>query len=211
MSDFTLPKGIYGITSEMFSKGRKNIDIVKTMIKCGVKIIQYREKENKTIREKYNECLEIRKITRDNNVIFIINDYIDIAMLVDADGVHIGQEDLPLLEVRKLFPNKIIGISTHKPEDAIEAVKNGADYIGVGPIFKTFTKSNVCNPVGLNYIDFVRQNINLPFVAIGGIKINNIKEVISHGAYCIAMVTEILESDDIEDKLNKINKIIVNS
>lgn len=204
MNKNVLPKGIYGITAEIFSRGRKNIEVVKAMVKGGIKIVQYREKEDKSIREMYEECKEIRKITRDHGVLFLVNDFIDIALLTDADGVHIGQDDLPVDEVRKLIGNKIIGISTHSAEQALKAVKDGVDYIGVGPIYKTYTKKNVCNPVGFEYLEYVVNNILLPFVAIGGIKENNIQEVIRRGAETIALVTEIAGADDIEAMVRRL-------
>jgi thiamine-phosphate pyrophosphorylase len=200
-----LPAGIYGITALEYSRGRNNIEVVKEMVRGGVSVVQYREKSEKTAREKYEECREIRKITGDSGVLFLVNDFIDIAMLADADGVHIGQDDLPLPGVRKLVGDKIIGISTHSPEQAEKALAEGADYIGVGPIFMTRTKKNVCAPVGLEYLDFVVKNINLPFVAIGGIKENCIEEVASHGAKTIALVTEIVGAPDIAGMVKRLS------
>jgi len=201
-----LPPGIYAITCEKRSLGRKNIEVVKELIKGRVQVLQYREKE-KSLKEKFYECKEIAKIARDNGILFIVNDDIDIAMLVDADGVHIGQDDLPIKEVRKLVgDDKLIGLSTHNPQQALEALKSGADYIGVGPIFPTNTKENVCEPVGLEYLEYVVKNINLPFVAIGGIKENNIELVLKKGAKTIAMVTELTESSDIAKKIKSLKE-----
>ncbi|PUU89127.1 MAG: thiamine-phosphate pyrophosphorylase [Halanaerobium sp.] len=137
-----LTTDLYGITAEKFSLGRSNIEVVEEMIAAGVKIIQYREKEKKML-YKYEECQRLRELTKEAGVTFIINDDIHLALVIDADGVHIGQEDLPLEEVRKLLgEDKIIGLSTHSPQEAEYAVKRGADYIGVGPIFKTYTKED---------------------------------------------------------------------
>lgn len=203
-----LDTDIYCITSEEYSKGKNNIQIVREMIDAGVKIIQYREKEKKML-YKYNECIELRKITSDAGVIFIIDDDVDLALAVKADGVHIGQEDMPIGKVRELVGNDmIIGLSTHSPEQAVDAVRNGADYIGVGPIFPTKTKKDVCNAVGLEYLDFVVKNIAIPFVAIGGIKEYNIAEVKKHGAKCIALVTEIVGAEDIKEKINNLRAIL---
>ncbi len=204
-----LPAGIYAITAEKFSCGRDNISIVNEMIKGGVSIIQYREKENKTNREKYQECKKIRELTESAGITFIVNDQVDIALLVNADGIHIGQDDLPLKEVRCLMGNeKIIGLSTHSPEQAQKALADGADYIGAGPIYTTRTKNNVCPAVGLEYLEYVVKNIDLPFVAIGGIKKHNIKEVISRGATTIALVTEIVGADDICKQIKEIKKLM---
>ena len=203
---FELSKGIYGLTAEKYSKGRLNIEVVKEMIKAGIKIIQYREKEeDKSKKEMLTECLEIRKLTKENNVIFIVNDHLDIAILSNADGIHLGQDDLSVQDVKKINGNLIIGISTHSPQQAEKAIADGADYIGVGPIFTTKTKKNVCDAVGLEYLDHIVKNTEIPFVAIGGIKEHNIDQVIDHGAKTIALVTEIVGSDDITEKIKNLN------
>ena len=197
---------LYGITGSKFSKGRSNEEVVSAMIKAGIKIIQYREKE-KTLKEKLSECIKIRQLTKDAGVTFIVNDDVALAQIVDADGIHLGQDDLPLPEVRNIVGEKmILGLSTHSPEQALEAVKIGADYIGVGPIYRTNTKDNVCPPVGHQYLEWVVENIELPFVAIGGIKIHNIDEIVRRGAKCIAMVTEIVGANDIEETIKLIRK-----
>ncbi|RYD04213.1 hypothetical protein N752_15325 [Desulforamulus aquiferis] len=173
---------IYGITAEELSLGRSNIEIVKQMIAEGITVIQYREKDKKA-REKYHECMKIRELTAQAGVTFIVNDDIDLAMIVGADGVHIGQEDLPPEKVRELVGSEmLIGLSTHSPEQAMEAQKSKVvDYIGVGPIYPTGTKKDVCAPVGLEYLEYVANKIDLPFVAIGGIKEHNIGEVAERG------------------------------
>ena len=193
------PQGIYGITAEKFSLGRSNIEVVRQMIEGGISIIQYREKRpHKSFAEMLAECKAIRAITREAGVLFIINDYADIAQLVDADGVHVGQDDFPVPEVRKLLgPYKLIGLSTHEPEQAEAAIAAGADYIGVGPLYATQTKDDVCAPVGLGYLDYVVKHSPLPFVAIGGIKEHNLAEVLAHGATTVCLVTEIVGSDNI--------------
>lgn len=206
-----LPKGLYGITAEAFSLGRSNLEVAEAMISGGIKIIQYREKRHKKdYCEIFAECKAIRELTRRNGVLFIVNDFVDIAMLVDADGVHVGQEDLPLWAVRQLLGDgKIIGLSTHSPGQAQAAIKAGADYIGVGPIFTTQTKEDVCAAVGLEYLDYVAANIDLPFVAIGGIKEHNIDDVIAHGAETVCLVTEIVGSADISSVVEGLQKKMI--
>lgn len=187
---------LYCITASKFSLGRSNQEIVKQLLEAGIKLIQYRENEF-TMRQKYRECLVIRDLTAQHNACFIVNDDLDLAMAVEADGIHVGQDDLPVEKVRELAGDKmIIGLSTHSPAQADRAVKLGVDYIGVGPLFQTYTKKDVCAPVGLEYLDYVVSNHQVPFVAIGGIKQHNIAEVVKHGARCIALVTEIVGSDD---------------
>ncbi len=208
MANF-LATDLYGLTASEFSRGRSNPETAALMIEAGIKVIQYREKEL-TLRRMYEECLAIREMTRKAGVTFIVNDHIDIALLVEADGVHIGQDDLPPEQVRKLIgENLILGLSTHSPEQAQAAVQCGVvDYIGVGPIFSTQTKKHVCAPVGLNYLDYVVQNISLPFVAIGGIKAHNIAEVKKHGFHTIALVSEIVGAVDIPLKVTEIRELL---
>jgi len=151
--------------------------------------------------------MKLREITKEAGVTFIVNDDIDIALLVKADGVHIGQDDIPIEKVRELVGEEmIIGLSTHSPAQARDSVNRGADYIGVGPIFRTYTKKDVCEPVGLEYLDYVAANIDIPFVAIGGIKEHNIYEVVTRGAKCIALVTEIVGAESIEEKIENLRE-----
>ena len=205
-----LADGLYGITAEKYSCGRTNIEVVEQMIAGGMQTIQYREKKNsKSAVEIFNECNAIREITRQAGATFIVNDHVDVAMLVDADGVHLGQDDLPVAEVRKLVGDeKIIGLSTHSPMQAQEAVLAGVDYIGVGPIYATQTKDDVCAPVGLEYLDYVVENINLPFVAIGGIKVRNIRGVAGRGATTICLVTEIVGAPDIVSRVEELHLLM---
>jgi thiamine-phosphate pyrophosphorylase len=208
-----LPAGLYGITAEKFSNGRTNIEVVEQMIKGGIKIIQYREKRpSKSYNTILEECRQIRALTRAAGVTFIVNDYVDVALLVDADGVHVGQDDLPVGEVKKLLGReKIVGLSTHSPKQAEEAVRAGADYIGVGPIFATRTKDDVCDPVGFTYLDWVVENISLPFVAIGGIKLNNIDQIVLRGVKTICLVTEIVGATDIVARVDELHMALAES
>ena len=201
-----IPLGLYGITAENFSKGRSNYEIVTEMIKSGIKIIQYREKF-KSLREKLEEAKILCELCKKNNVLFIVNDHVDIALMVDADGVNVGQEDMPVSEIRKILgANKIIGLSTHSVEDADKAVLQDVDYIGVGPIFPTTTKDRTA--VGIEYMEYVEKNINLPYIAIGGIKEANLLQVVEKGARRIALVSEIVGADDIVEKVDSLNNIM---
>lgn len=163
-------------------------------INAGIRTIQLREK-NMTKKELYKEALSIRKFTLKHRATFIINDYVDIALAVNADGVHLGQEDMPIREARKLLgENKIIGISTHSMKQAVDAQRAGADYIGFGPIFKTTTK-NAGKPKGTKSLIEVKKHIKIPVVAIGGITIDNVSEVFKSGADAVAVATGILSGD----------------
>ncbi|HUH64969.1 MAG TPA: thiamine phosphate synthase [Syntrophales bacterium] len=201
-----LEADIYGITGEEFSLGRGNVEVVKQIIEAGIRVIQYREKK-KSDREMYEECLRIRDLTREAGAAFVVNDRVDLAVLVGADGVHLGQDDLPPPAARKIAGDKmIIGLSTHSPAQAEAALRLGVDYIGVGPIFATETKKDTIAPVGLEYLDYVVKNINLPIVALGGIKEHNIAEVYERGARCIALVSEIVGARDIGAKVRALRK-----
>jgi thiamine-phosphate pyrophosphorylase len=188
---------IYCLTGEAFSKGRSNIEVMREAIEAGVRTIQYREKDKSRL-SMYRECVILRTMTADAGVCFIVNDYVDLAMAVAADGIHVGQDDLPVPVIRDLTGGEmVIGLSTHTPDQALEAVRLGVDYIGVGPVFATSTKKDVVDPVGFDYLDFVVSEIDLPFVAIGGIKAHNAEALVRRGAGCLAMITEIVGAEDI--------------
>ena len=195
---------LYALTDSRLSRGRPLEEVADKLLSSGIHILQYREKRLPA-GKMLEECRMLREMTRKANACFIVNDHIDIAMLAGADGVPIGQDDLPVEEVRRLVgPDIIIGLSTHSPEQARAAA--GADYIGVGPIFATQTKEDVVDPVGFEYLDWVVANIDLPFVAIGGIKEHNIGEVAAHGAKCCALVSELVGAPDIAEKVRKLRK-----
>ena len=197
---------IYAITDAGLSLGRPLEEVVSALMGAGVRILQYREKKLKG-GAMLEECRLLRRLTKEAGACFIVNDHIDIAMLVQADGVHVGQEDLPVPEVRSLVgPDMIIGLSTHMPQQAREARSLGADYIGVGPIFATNTKEDVVDPVGYEYLDWVARNAELPFVAIGGIKRHNITEVARHGARCCSLVSELVGAPDIRTRVEDVRK-----
>ena len=201
----TLPQGIYGITAEKLSKGRDNVTVVRQMIAGGVTAVQYREKHDaKSFRSMLAECLAIRQLTREHGVLFIVNDYVELAVLADADGVHVGQDDLPVAAVRERVGDRIIGLSTHKPAQARAALEAGVDYIGAGPIFATQTKADVCEPVGLEYLAYATQNIPLPVAAIGGIKLHNIDQLLTAGARTICLVSEIVGAEDISGMVRQL-------
>lgn len=200
-----LAGGIYAILSEEHSLGRSNLEVAGKLLESGVRVIQYREKDKKA-GVMLDECLAVREMTRKAGATFIVNDHVDLALLADADGVHLGQEDLPPHAVRKLLgQDRIIGLSTHGPSQARAAQSSGAvDYIGVGPLFATKTKRDVCEPVGLEYLKYVVEKIELPFVAIGGIKEHNIPQVRECGARTICMVTEVVGAEDIPGKVRSL-------
>lgn len=181
-------------------------DMVLRALKAGVKWIQYRDKESSR-REVYNESIRLRSIAADFDAAFIVNDYPDIALAVNADGVHLGQDDMPLREARSIMGrDKIIGISTHSLNQAVESDRNGADYIGVGPVFQTATK-NAGIPRGTDMLHEIKGQVHIPVVAIGGINLENISSLLKAGADAVAVASAIL-TGDIEKNIKKFLQII---
>ncbi len=198
--------GLYFITDRRLSK-KNVIDNAKSAIKGGVRIMQYREKDMPT-KQIIEEASKIRKLCRENNVLFLINDRIDIALAVDADGVHLSQEDMPYKLARKLLgKNKIIGLSAHTVKEALHNQKIGADYTSIGPIFYTKTKK-IAKPIGLKPIMELKNRLKIPFVAIGGINESNIDDVLKTGAKNIAMISAIVAKEDVKKSIRKFIKKI---
>ncbi|MCQ4087855.1 thiamine phosphate synthase [Saccharibacillus sp. JS10] len=191
MKDFRL----YAITGENFHPGRSLEEVMEQAILGGADIVQFRDKSSGK-HELLQKAKSLRQLTRRYGVPLIVNDHIDLALEVNADGVHLGQGDVSLTEARHRLGSKIIGISTHALQEAVAAQQNGADYIGVGPIYATQTKADVVDPVGLDYIREVSPHVSIPYVAIGGIKLSNVDAVIEAGATRICAVSEIVGSDD---------------
>ncbi len=167
--------------------------IAEIVLRAGVRFVQYREK-NRTRREIYEEALILRDLTRRHEAALIINDHADIALAVGAEGVHLGQEDLPLKEARKIMGKKIIGISTHDQAQAKEAEESGADYIGFGPLFETRTK-DAGIPKGVEALRLTVETVGIPVVAIGGINMDNIESVLATGAAAVAMAAGFCKGD----------------
>lgn len=190
---FGKDRRLYLITDTAAS-GLTHLETVRIAVSSGIKTIQLREKllSKKDI---YKEALDIRSLTLRYGVTFIVNDYIDIALAVDADGVHLGQDDMPVKEARKIIGRrKIIGVSTHSLKQALDAEASGADYIGFGPIFKTATK-DAGKPKGIASLKKIKEHINIPIAAIGGITHDNAWEVLNNGADAIAVASAILSGD----------------
>jgi thiamine-phosphate pyrophosphorylase len=173
--------------------------LIRLQIRGGADVIQLREK-NRSKREKLELGFMIRRITQEEDALFIVNDDLDLALILEADGLHLGQTDIPIRYARPYLPNKIIGVSTHSLEQAEEAIRDGADYIGVGPIFPTSTKENPDKVVGPGLITRIAAFSPIPIVAIGGITLENVGEVIQAGGTCAAVVSDILNAENIESQ-----------
>lgn len=199
---------IYLVTEEKLSAGRKTIEVVKEAIAGGVDVIQLREKE-KTTRAKYHLGQQIKTVLVNTEVDFIINDDPALALALDADGVHLGDDDLPVQKAREILgPDKIVGYSTSNLEEIKEAKKQGADYVGFGAIYKTSSKDvkDRRQAIGLNRLDKISSKVEIPIVAIGGIKQNNIAEVKQAGADTIAMISGITKAKNIKEQVETLQQ-----
>lgn len=200
---------VYPVTCERLSKGRSNLEVLEAAIQGGTRIVQLREKEYRK-KDLYHLALKFRKMTARPGVLLIINDHVDIALGVEADGVHLGQDDLPVQVVRKLAPDLLIGASTHSLEQALQAEKDGADYINIGPIFSTKTKEGVERFLGPEVIARISPQVDVPFTVMGGINEANIDQVLAQGARRVAMVTAITQAANIAERVKSLKERIRN-
>ena len=198
---------LYLVTDSEILKGRDFYKCIEDAIKAGVTMVQLREK-NADGKEFLEKAIKLRQITRKYNVTFVINDRVDIAMIADADGVHVGQSDIDAMSIRKLIgEDKIIGVSARNVEEAKIAKENGADYLGIGAMFSTSTKDDA-KEVSFETLRQITEKVNLPFVLIGGITLDNVDKLKQFNPDGYALVSGILAADDIGkrvgDWLNKI-------
>ncbi len=186
--------------------GLSFLDMTQAVLRAGVGWVQYRDKAGSR-RKVYEEAIKLVDLAGKYNAVFIVNDYSDIALAVDADGVHLGQDDLPVKEAREILgKEKIIGVSTHCIEQALEAEQAGADYIGFGPVFHTSTK-DAGSPRGTDLLGEIKNKVSIPVVAIGGINLGNIHSVLETGVDAVAVASAILKGD-IEENAGRFMEII---
>ncbi len=198
---------LYPVVSPEFTLGRSVPEVVAAIARGGAGIVQLRVK-NSTDRQLLHLAKECRKITADHNMLLMIDDRVDIALACDADGVHVGQDDMPVTDVRRIAPDLLVGCSTHNPEEAAEALRDGVGCFNIGPIYPTQTKSVACGAVGLEMIGRIAPMAgDVPFSVMGGIKGRHIPELIRAGAKHIAMVTEITAAPDIEAKVKELRAL----
>lgn len=204
-----LKLGLYLVTDERLSRGRATADIVRAAIRGGVDAVQLRGKELPA-REQLAIGRALRAITREAGVLFIVNDRVDLALALDADGVHVGQDDLPAEIARQLVgPDRIVGVSAATISEALAAREAGADYLGVGAIYGTATKPDAGAPTGPALLGSIRGAVDLPLVGIGGITATNAAEVIAAGADGVAVVSAIVAADDPEAAARDLSARIV--
>ncbi|MBN1153617.1 thiamine phosphate synthase [candidate division KSB1 bacterium] len=196
---------VYVITDETLANGRSNVDIARAALDGGARVIQLRDKVASS-HKLYHDAIAIRRLTRQAGATFIVNDRLDIALASDADGLHIGRKDLPAQIVRKfLGVEKILGISAASLEEAEDAYRQSADYLGVGPVFEARqTKSDADPPIGLENLKLISNLIHLPIVAIGGINTHNINDVITAGAGSVAIISAIVTAENIADATHQL-------
>lgn len=190
---------VYLVTGESLSAGRTTREIVQRAIEGGVGVVQLREK-GRTVRERYEMGREIRDLTREAGVSFVVNDRIDLAQALDADGVHLGDDDLPVSVARELLgEDAIIGRSVSFVEDAEAAKAAGADYLGVGTVYRTGSKDDIPDEehgVGPERVADIAAAVDIPIVGIGGITAENAAEVSAAGADGVAVITAITRAED---------------
>jgi thiamine-phosphate pyrophosphorylase len=197
-------KGIYFVTDGNLSRAGIFSD-VKNALKAGVGIVQYRNKEAATV-EMIKEASKLRKICKGAKL--IINDRIDIALAVGADGVHLGRSDMPYDAARKLLgKRRIIGLTVHNLSEAIDAERLGADYLGVAPIFSTKTKKDAGVACGPDMIRKIKKHVKIPLVAVGGINLSNAQKVISSGADCLCAIQAVVTKKDVKREIEKLQKL----
>ena len=200
---------LYVVTDPKASRGRSDLQVAEAAIAGGADVLQLRDKDAPGGRL-YRVALQLRKLTRDAGIPFIVNDRLDIALAAGADGVHVGQTDLPASVVREIIgPARILGVSVDTVEEAVQAERDGADYLGVGPVFEARgTKPDAGRPLGVDRIARIRRHCGLPIVAIGGINAENVRAVREAGADAAAVISAIVSADDIAQAARRMKRIL---
>ncbi len=198
MSNSKKIRGLYAICDTTFSPQYSHLELAQKILAGGCKILQLRMKGEQDLSKVKKIAEEILKLKKQYDFIFILNDYVELAAALPVDGVHIGEDDLPIAVTRQIVgPDKIIGYSSHSLEEALNAQKEGANYVALGAIFPTKTKGPGHPIQGLEKLKEVVRNVKIPVVAIGGISLENIQSVIDTGVSSIAMITALSQAQDI--------------
>lgn len=207
MAIFVDQVNIYPVSCEKLANGRGDIEWLEGVLAGGAKIVQLRDKvsDDRTLCQK---ALAFRRKTAEAGALFLVNNRLDIAMLADADGIHLGNSDIPVQSVRQLVPEMIIGVSTASREQAASARERGASYYNIGPIFATKTKSGLSVFTGVEAIKTYPPASDLPFTVMGGIKFSHLPELTASGARRIAVVTALTQAKDIAAETARWSKAI---
>ncbi len=198
---------LYVVITEAFCAGRSALDVLDSVLAAGVTLIQFREKDwdDDALLER---ARAFRERTASAGALLIIDDHVDVALKVGADGVHLGQDDLPIAIARRLAPDLIIGASTHNLEEAVRAQSDGTDYVNIGPIFATQTKETGFDPLGPEALETIAPQLSIPWTTMGGIKPHNIGELVSRGARHAAVVTAVTAADDVEAAARELRELL---
>jgi thiamine-phosphate pyrophosphorylase len=186
---------LYVVITEAFCTGRTALEVLTRALDAGVRLVQMREKDMDG-QQLYRRAEEFRRLTAAAGALFIVNDRVDVALAVKADGVHLGQDDLPVSAVRQIAPHLIIGASTHSLDEALAAQTAGVSYVNIGPIFATQTKATPTLPLGLQALETIPPQLRIPWTTMGGITHANIDQVVSRGARHPAVVTAVTAAAD---------------
>jgi len=203
---------IYPVSSEPLANGRSDLQWLEAVLAGGARIVQLRDKHSDDLTF-YQKALVFREKTNTAGALFIVNNRVDIALLANADGVHLGNTDLPAQEVRKLAPELLIGVSCNRPEQARTAKERGASYFNIGPIYPTETKKNLTPFLSPDAIETFTAICDLPFSVMGGVKLDHVQDLVARGARRIAVVTALTQAKDIAAEtrcwINEIDKASV--
>ncbi len=203
-----MPYDLYVVSDELLSNGLTHQQIAAQALEGGADVIQLRDK-HRNGRDLVKIANEIRRCTKTHNALFIVNDRIDVALASHADGVHLGQDDIPLSIARELAPKPfIIGISVGSVKEAVNAERGGADYVAVSPVFSTASKGDAGPGLGTGLVSQIRKHVRIPLIAIGGIGPHNVSEVIAAGADGIAVISAVVSSADIAGSARDLKSII---
>lgn len=196
-------KGLYLVLDRTALKGRDEVEVAAAAIRGGVKAIQIRDKQ-RTKAELLTTARKLKDLCAEKGVLFIVNDHLDIALVAGADGLHLGQDDMPPAEARRILPiNMLIGCSTHSTAEAVRSRAEGADYVAIGSIYPTTSKEKF-KLVGLETLQQVRSKVSVPLIAIGGINHTNVQDVMKAGADGVAVISAVLGADDVEKATRKL-------
>ncbi|TGE36222.1 thiamine phosphate synthase [Desulfosporosinus fructosivorans] len=206
MSEAKVDYTLYLVTDRELLGERVLEDCIELAIQGGVTLVQLREKSLSTLKF-LQLAIRVKEITSHYHIPLIINDRLDIVLAADADGLHVGQDDLPMLKARELFPNKIIGVSASTLEEALLAQQQGADYLGVGAVFRTTTKSDAPE-VSLDQLALIKRSVSIPVVAIGGINRTNLQQVMETGVDGVSVVSAILAQENILKSTKMLREIL---
>lgn len=202
--------GLYVITCADAGRGRGHLDVVRAALAGGADVLQLRDKEMEG-GWLFRLAIEVRRAVEESGspCLFLVNDRVDVALAAGADGVHLGQDDLPAAAARTLMgPAGILGVSAGTVEEALRAQEEGADYLGVGPVYATPSKHDAGEPIGLEGLSSIRAAVSLPLVAIGGIDEEKVEEVFEAGADGVAVISAVASAADMEDAVRRLRRAV---